>query len=107
MKTVILASALLAMATTGCVVNKVLEPTGGSKADGTVRMSYTVGAFEQAKVDFGMAQSKAVSRCQAWGYEGAERFGGSTSVCNMFDGYGGCNQSTITIEYQCIGKIKE
>lgn len=43
---VLVASTLLL---SGCAVQKQLVPTGGSKADGTVKMSYSFGMFESLK----------------------------------------------------------
>ncbi len=45
---VLVASTLLL---SGCAVQKQLVPTGGSKADGTVKMSYSFGMFESPKVN--------------------------------------------------------
>ena len=49
---VLVASTLLL---SGCAVQKQLVPTGGSKADGTVKMSYSFGMFESPKVTFSKA----------------------------------------------------
>jgi hypothetical protein len=35
----------------GCAVQKELVPTGGSRADGTVKLSYEFGLFEVQKLD--------------------------------------------------------
>ncbi len=40
-----------ALLLSGCAVQKQLVPTGGSKADGTVKMSYSFGMFESPKVN--------------------------------------------------------
>lgn len=44
----------------------------------------------------------ATQRCQSWGYQGAEAFGGVTRQCNQFGGFNGCARWTVTKEYQCI-----
>lgn len=75
---------------------------GGSKADGTVRMGYTYGMFENAKVDLNQAQTMAAKKCKTWGYEGAEAFGGQTSVCAQAGAYG-CEMTNVSVEYQCTG----
>ncbi|XUA19938.1 YecR family lipoprotein [Citrobacter sp. OP27] len=90
----------------GCATKKQLVPTGGSKADGTVRMSYTYGMFEQPVVDPQQGVTAATARCSAWGYSGAEAFGGSTSVCSQMSS-SGCTMTTVTTEYQCTGDLKK
>jgi hypothetical protein len=86
----------------GCAVQKTLTPTGGSRADGTVKMSYSTNSFEIAKVDFERGVIDAAKRCRAWGYADAEPFGGGTTQCIQGNGYG-CNEWTVTHEYQCTG----
>ncbi|EOZ5887346.1 YecR family lipoprotein, partial [Escherichia coli] len=56
----------------GCATKKQLVPTGGSKSDGTVRMSYSYGMFESPVVDPQQGMNAAKARCAAWGYSGAE-----------------------------------
>jgi hypothetical protein len=87
----------------GCAVNKTLVPTGGSKADGTVDLSYEFGAFEKPVVNMAQAQPAAQQRCQAWGYSNAEPFGGEKRLCQAFDGYGGCVRTLVTVTFQCTG----
>ncbi|WP_431051733.1 YecR family lipoprotein [Roseateles sp. L2-2] len=92
----------LSLALTACAVNKQLIPTGGSRADGIVRMSYEYGGFENPKVDLQQGLSSAQQRCGAWGYSGAEPFGGGTRACTSFY-QGTCNAWRVTVEYQCTG----
>lgn len=86
-----------------CSVVKVLQATGGSRADGIVELSYQYGSFEKPVVDWGQGTRTATERCQAWDFERAEPFGGSTSQCQSFDGYGNCVSQLVTVKYQCIG----
>ncbi|QGH30442.1 YecR family lipoprotein [Kluyvera intermedia] len=95
--------AVVAMILTGCAVRKEMVPMGGSKADGTVRMGYTVGQFEKPVVDLNQAASLAAQKCKTWGYEGAEAFGGQVSQCGQTDGFGSCIMSNVSVEYQCTG----
>ena len=83
----------------GCATKKQLVPTGGSKSDGTVRMSYSYGMFESPVVDPQQGMNAAKARCAAWGYSGAEPFGGFTSQCSQ-PSSSGCMQTLVTIEYQ-------
>ena len=96
------ASVLVIMSIQGCAVNKQLTPTGGSRADGTVRLSFEYGAFEVPKLDGQQGMIVAQQRCAAWGYTGAEPFGGSTKTCSS-PSSSGCNRWLVTVEYQCTG----
>ncbi|WP_258922620.1 YecR-like lipofamily protein [Klebsiella quasivariicola] len=53
-----------------------------------------------------MQLTAAKARCAAWGYSGAEPFGGFTSQCSQ-PSSSGCMQTLVTIEYQCTGDIKK
>ncbi len=88
----------------GCAVQKILVPTGGSRSDGTVKMSYDLGALQVATVDQAQGMKSAKSRCAAWGYTGAEPFGGETRTCTS-SSMGSCNMFHVTIEYQCTGTL--
>ncbi|ROH79800.1 MULTISPECIES: YecR family lipoprotein [Lonsdalea] len=90
----------------GCLTTKELIPTGGSKADGTVRMGYSFGMFESPVIDPKQGMTLAKARCAAWSYSGAEPFGGFTSKCTQ-PSYSGCMQTTVTVEYQCTGETKK
>lgn len=87
---------------TGCAVEKQLIPTGGSRADGTVKLSFEYGAFEVPKLDTTQALTLAQQRCSAWGYTGADPFGGGIKRCTFGNAYG-CNRWLVTYEYQCTG----
>jgi hypothetical protein len=45
------AAVLVIMSIQGCAVQKQLVPTGGSRADVTIKMSFEYGAFEVPKLD--------------------------------------------------------
>jgi len=94
-----LASALLA----GCSAHKEFVATGGSKADGTIELSYSYGSFEIPKVNEEQGLQLAKKRCESWGYKNAEKFGGRKQVCAMPSGFG-CNEFTVTMQYQCLDK---
>ncbi|WP_314435123.1 YecR family lipoprotein [Massilia timonae] len=89
----------------GCAVQKQLVATGGSRADGTVKMSYEFGMFEQPVINVQQGLQSAIQRCQSWGYTGAEAFGGQTKQCNGYGG-GNCNSWLVTMEFQCTGGNK-
>lgn len=88
------------LALTACTVDKQLDATGGSRADGVVELSYEIGMFQSAKIDWAKADQDAAQRCAAWGYSHAERFGGERRQCNE-PSNAGCAQWFVTINYQC------
>jgi len=103
MKKITLAAVVLAtLLSTGCAVQKDWSATGGSKSDGTIKLSYQVGMFEAAEVSEEQGINLATKRCSAWGYTNAEAFGGSTQVCTS-PSSSGCNIWLVTKEYQCTG----
>ena len=94
----------LAILLGACVqqVNKVPVATSGSKADGSVDMSYQVFRFEAPVVDWNAALRKAAKRCESWGYSKAEGFEGTVSSCQAYNGYGTCVHAIVTRTYQCV-----
>jgi hypothetical protein len=98
---IVAASAFLILV--GCATPEVMQATGGSRADGTVDLSYEYGIFQQPIVDMNAAIVTATNRCQAWGYTAAEPFGGQINHCNQMNGYGQCLDMLVTVKYQCTG----
>lgn len=96
--------ALAASLSTGCAVQKHYGASGGSKSDGTVKMSYTYGAFEVPKVNESQALELAVKRCKAWGYDAAESFDFVESKCQQWSRDIGCVSRIVTKEFQCLSK---
>lgn len=93
----------IAVGVAGCTVVKTPTPTGGSRADGIVELSYEYGQFEKPQVQWGDANRAARQRCEAWGYTDADRFGGVTRQCQAADAYGSCTRWLVTASYQCTG----
>src|SRR4051812_37813466 len=85
-----------------CSTEKVAKATGGSRADGTVELSYQFGMFQVPKVDWANAQATASERCHVWGYTDAQKFGGEVHHCEQMGSYG-CELMTVTVRYQCTG----
>ena len=86
----------------GCSVNKTFSATGGSKADGTVRLSYWYGAFETPNASLDeTAHQTAKDRCNNWGYSDAKSFDEVTRSCVSWNAYG-CIQYQVSVDYQCI-----
>jgi hypothetical protein len=86
----------------GCATQVDLVPTGGSRADATVELSYEAGDLQQPIVDERQGEALASRRCNAWGYTGAEPFGGTTRRCVYMSGLG-CARWSYTKKYQCLG----
>lgn len=93
---------LMILMVQGCTVQKVLVPTGGSRADGTISMSYEVGELDIPVIDPQQGARDAGTRCAVWGYTGAQPFGGETRRC-IDRSAKDCNRWQVTIEYQCLG----
>jgi len=96
---VFLAAAILL---SGCATPKEFYATGGSRSDGTVKLSYEYGGFEKPIVDPNQGAQLAASKCAVWGYTGAEAFGAAEQSCVFANGYG-CQRFRVTVEYQCTG----
>jgi hypothetical protein len=94
---------LVGLCISACATTIVPQATGGSRADGTVTMSYEFGWLQDPEVQWGPAQNIARSRCGAWGYTDAQAFGGGQATCISYDGYGGCNRTRVDMVYQCTG----
>jgi hypothetical protein len=97
---------LLTALINGCAVQETLQATNGSKADGVVALSYDYSEFEVPDYNINQGLDVAKQRCAAWGYGGAEPFGGYTKQCTQRGGLLGCAHWFVTIKYQCIDAEK-
>lgn len=90
-----------------CATPAAVQATGGSRADGTVRLSYEYKDWPLTvpKVDAEQALTTAIARCKGWGYSGAEPFGGHSSLCTKQGLISGCGTWTVTLTYQCTGNL--
>lgn len=102
MKKYLVCFAITALGITGCATPVNWAATGGSRSDGTVKLSYQYGAFQQPVVNNQQGVDLASQKCQAWGYTNAEPFGGATRVCIDSNQYG-CDAWRVTAEFQCLG----
>jgi S1-C subfamily serine protease len=98
----LLAVLIFALLFYGSAVQKDLLITDGSRADGTLTLSYEYGAFEQPKLNMENAQQKIIDKCKAWGYSGADFFEAGERHCLSYDAYGGCNRWKVIHKAQCI-----
>jgi hypothetical protein len=96
--------AIAAILVSGCTTTRDWSATGGSRADGVVRLAYEQSEFETVNVSEAQAIDLASRRCVSWGYEGAEAFGGMTRDCTQMGGFGGCARYRVNKEYQCTGQ---
>lgn len=106
--------ALVGVGLAGCAkkVNKDWVPTGGSRADATIELSYEFNPeLEIPQLNEQQGLELAVARCRSWGYHSAEPFGGVKSVCNKsrYQPFGGtiCYSEFVTKQYQCLGQGAE
>ena len=86
----------------GCATKMNYIATGGSRSDGTVKLSYQYGGLQKPIVDPQQAVELARLKCSAWGYTGAEPFGGEMRTCTAYNQYG-CVQVLVTAQFQCLG----
>jgi len=98
----LLSTVLMLCILTGCSipVHKEWVATGGSKADGVVRLSIEYMDKQTPIVDEEQALKIARERCAVWGYSNALAFGGVTRQC-LYPGTFGCGAYQETKEYQC------
>ena len=102
--------AALIISCTKTTVHKVPQATGGSKADGTIRLAYEVLATENVIPDWTRAEKNALKRCQAWGYSRVDAFAGTLTECTemgqgvLFNGAppGACAKQIVYKDYQCL-----
>jgi len=85
---------------TACVSTQHWSTSGGSRADGLVRVSYEYREFHEPTLSDAQAEQLAASRCSAWGYESAQPVAGQLRECSNRDG-GNCDLWTVTREFQC------
>jgi YecR-like lipoprotein len=97
--------AAIAIVLTGCATTKEFAATGGSRSDGTVKLSYEYGEFEKPVVDLQQGVRLAQEKCAVWGYSGAQAFGAAEQTCVVSNAYG-CIRWRVTAEYQCLGSPK-
>lgn len=74
----------------------------GSRADGTVRLVAETHTNRRYAPATAQADALATKRCQVWGYNSAEAFGGSTRVC-ISSNAKQCLIWENTRVYQCTG----
>ena len=99
-KLALISSSLILFAA-GCATVSQMQATGGSRADGIVKLSFEYGMFDKVQLDEASALQTARQRCSVWGYTDAESFGGVTRQCQQYSMSLGCTHWFATREYQC------
>ncbi|MEQ1546778.1 MAG: YecR family lipoprotein [Methyloglobulus sp.] len=96
---------LLSIAVQGCMreVVKDWQETDASRGDATVTLSYERSMAEIATGNEQQANSVAKSRCQTWGYTGAETFAVRSEKCEEMSAQWGCLRYLVTQKYLCTG----
>lgn len=98
---------LIVMLTSGCTttVHRDWSATGGSRSDGTVMLSVVQREFENVQVNEQQALRLARQRCEAWGYTGAQSFGGQRNECLQWGGViADCAVLQVNRQFQCTGQ---
>ena len=104
----------MAMGLIGCVakapVFKDWAAVGGSRADATVRFSYSYNPREEIpETNDLQLQNLAQERCASWGYPDVEAFGGVETQCRsqFYNGWTGrmeCVDMLVSKTFQCVGR---
>lgn len=84
----------------GCASSERWTAAAGNREQGVVRVSYEYPEFQQPEMSDAEADSMALNRCNAWGYEKVEPIAGLIRQCANMDA-GNCNLWSVTREYQC------
>jgi len=91
----------------GCATEKVWEVSGGSRADGTVKLSYEYRLLQKPKANTYQGDDLATTKCQSWGYAGARAFGKPVEQCkDRSSDDGSCISWVVTAYYECLGDRK-
>ena len=84
-----------------CATDNKFRPTGASRADGIVQLSYDYVLSDRPVLDWVSAQNTAEERCASWGYAGAQKFGGGRQICLTQDIFGRCKSFHVNVAYHC------
>jgi YecR-like lipoprotein len=95
-----LLAALTLLTLAGCATPDKWNSTGGNRELGLVRLSYEYPEYQQPEMSEAEADTLALNRCHAWGYEKVEPIAGQVRRCANMD-EGNCNLWSVTREYQC------
>ena len=109
-KMITLFLSLITITLVGCgakQVHKDWYALDGSRADATVKVALSWNPEREIpQSDKSQADKIAEERCKAWGYSGAEIFGGASQKCTQI-GYTGfttlCLEAQAIVTYQCLG----
>lgn len=99
----IILSAISVLLVSSCATAPTaLTPSGGSKSDAIVEMSYSTGMFSSLVIDWNATDIAAADRCTNWGFNGAEKLGGGTKRCVERYDQDDCLRYEHVYKYQCV-----
>ncbi len=103
MKKILLLACMLTVTACAKPVQKVMQPSGGSKADGIIELSYQYDTiFESPQVDSELSIKTAQERCKLWGFKSSEPFANITFKCLSMANNGTCYLQQVTQKFQCL-----
>ena len=84
-----------------CATDNKFRPTGASRPDGIVQLSYDYVLSDRPVLDWMSAQDTAEERCTSWGYAGAQKSGAGRQICLTQDIFGRCKSFHVNVAYYC------
>ncbi len=93
---------LCCLLTYGCVEKRIPQAASGSRAHGTVELTFDYSPALPTEVDWKEAERRAAHRCQNWGYSQAERFDIINRECIQPHSEEGCMRYRVDVLYQCV-----
>jgi hypothetical protein len=100
MRSVAIAAVLLLP---GCATPVQMVPTGGSRSEGTINMSFEYSLYKEPVIDPNQATMAANQACGGWGYSGSRPFGAETTKCEAMASNGTCTRFMVTVAFECTG----
>jgi len=93
--------ALSLLTISACATDNEIRPTGASRADGIVQLSYEYDLSDRPALDWQSAQATAEERCINWGYSSAAKTGTGRQTCLSQDIFGRCRSFRVNVAYSC------
>ena len=84
-----------------CATDNAFRPSGASRADGIVQLSYDYDLSDRPILDWRSAETLAEERCANWGYSSAVKTGAGRQACLAQDVFGRCKTFHVNVAYRC------
>ena len=84
-----------------CATDNTFRPTGASRAEGIVQLSYNYDLSDRPDLDWHSAENIAEERCINWGYSSAVKAGNGQQACLAQDVFGRCRSFQVNVNYHC------